>query len=288
MRRLILLLTACLAACTQEPPFYDDLPGDEASLRRYLEAGRLQEAEWESVKLGRHGTADSIRAALRAVLSADPVKVERWQGKGIMTNYLLTFPGGIRGFFKVAGSDTSGPVVNEVAAYEIDRLLRIRMTPLTLMREVTLPDGERVRGAIKTFVENARTAEKLSLKSEQKPDRLLFFDTVIANADRHLGNWMVRDDTKELFAIDHNRTFRFDLDWTWFQRMRTIRSPGTLGEPLERYRALEARAFREALSPHLTDEQIDRFLDSRLIILRYLDVDGAGRTDASASERQAA
>jgi hypothetical protein len=187
-----------------------------------------------------------------------------------MQSYLLTFDHGIVGFFKVAGSDTSGPIRNEMAAYQVDNLLRIHLTPMTLARSLILPDGKTVEGVIKYFVESSRTAEDLGLKSVMKPDLLLFFDTVIGNADRHLGNWMIRSDTKELFAIDHNRTFRFDLDWTWYHRMRSISNPVSLHEPFERYRTLSPKDFRNALVPYLSNDEINQFLEKRSIIVRYL------------------
>jgi len=158
-----------------------------------------------------------------------------------------------------------------VAAYEIDHLLRIQLTPLTLIRDLKLPDGSTVNGVIKYFVKAAKTAEDLELKSDAKPDLLLFFDTIIANSDRHTGNWMIRDDTKELFAIDHNRTFQFHLSWTWYRRMKTIRDPKNLGLVYERYRTLPVSQFREILVPHLTGDEIDLFLKHRRIIIRYLD-----------------
>ena len=268
-----ILLAALILGChnAQEPPFVTGLPGDANRLESYLTDHRLQEAAWECVKLQQNDRADSILHILKKTLESNPVEIERWAGKGIMRNYLLTFPNGVQGFFKVAGSDSSGPIRNEQAAYEIDILLGINLTPITLIRDVTIPDGSTVSGVIKCFVKAARTAENLGLKSEMKPDLLLFFDTIIANADRHLGNWMIRDDTKELFAIDHNRTFQFDLSWTWYSRMKSIRDPKSLGPVYERFRDLPVSEFRQVLKPHLSNDEIDQFLETRSIVLRYLD-----------------
>ena len=254
-----------------EPTFTTRLPGDPSRLDAYLSETLLQEAAWEATKLEQYDRADSILAELTRILLSDPVVTDRWGGKGIMTNYLLTFEGGIQGFFKVAGSDSTGPIRNELAAYALDNLLRIHLTPITLIRDLTLPDGTTVSGVIKYFVKAAKTAEDLNLKSEIKPDLLIFFDTVIGNADRHLGNWMIRDDTKELFAIDHNRTFRFDLEWTWYRRMKTIRDPKALGIPYQRYKNVSPSAFAKALASHLPANTIDSFLKSRRIIIRYFD-----------------
>ena len=207
----VLLLGGCQSALDA---FIIDLHGDIGRLRSYLEEHRLQEAVWECIKLEQYDRSGSILAVLGNILESEPVQIERWGGKGIMQNYLLTIPIGIQGFFKVAGSDTLGPIRTELATYEIYKLLRIHLTPITTIRQLTLPFGSNVEGVIKYFMQSAKTAEDLELKSEIKPDILLFFDTIVANADRHLGNWMTRDDTKELFAIDHNRTFQFQHDWT--------------------------------------------------------------------------
>ena len=80
---------------------------------------------------------------------------------------------------------------------------------ITVIRQLKLPDESGVSGVVKYFVKAAKTLEDLELKGKLKPGILLFFDTVVANADRHLGNWIIRDETKELFAVDHNRTFQF-------------------------------------------------------------------------------
>jgi hypothetical protein len=193
-RILALLIAVALAGCDTNvvPPFVTGLPGDPARLESYLSTNQLQEAAWECAKLEQDDREDSILVVLRETLESKPVEIERWGGKGIMTNYLLTFPNGVKGFFKVAGSDSLGPIRNEVAAYEIDHLLRIQLTPLTLIRDLKLPDGSTVNGVIKYFVKAAKTAEDLELKSDAKPDLLLFFDTIIANSDRHTGNWMSR------------------------------------------------------------------------------------------------
>ena len=60
---------------------------------------------------------------------------------------------------------------------------------------------------------------------------------------------MILDDTKELFAIDDNRTFRIDLDWTWYHRMRSIGDPASLRKVFERYQSLSPAEFRKVLTP---------------------------------------
>jgi hypothetical protein len=153
---LIAAFTTC--GSPNGEPVVQSPPGDQARLEAYLSRSQLQEAVWKAIKLEQYERADSIRAVLKRVLLSDPIETERWAGKGIMQNYLLTFDHGILGFFKVAGSDTIGPVRNELAAYEIDNLLRIHLTLMTLTRSISLPNGTTVEGIIKYFVESARSA----------------------------------------------------------------------------------------------------------------------------------
>ena len=105
-----LLIAVALAGCDTNvvPPFVTGLPGDPARLESYLSTNQLQEAAWECAKLEQDDREDSILVVLRETLESKPVEIERWGGKGIMTNYLLTFPNGVKGFFKVAGSDSWG------------------------------------------------------------------------------------------------------------------------------------------------------------------------------------
>ncbi|MBS11813.1 MAG: hypothetical protein CME19_09455 [Gemmatimonadetes bacterium] len=74
-----------------------------------------------------------------------------------------------------------------------------------------------------------------------------------------------------MFAIEHNRTFQFELEWTWYRRMRTIQDPAAIGVLYARYRSLPPEAFREALSPHLQEATIGQFLENWSIIIRYRD-----------------
>tara|TARA_A100001037_G_scaffold281353_1_gene284946 strand:- start:472 stop:1056 length:585 start_codon:yes stop_codon:yes gene_type:complete len=171
-----LLVSLGLTACpdSQTPAFTTELPGNQEQLALYLGEHRLQEAAWECIKLEQYDRADSILVDLERLLHSEPVNTERWGYKGIMTNYLLTFDHSIQGFFKVAGSDSPCPIRNELAAYAIDDLLRIHLLPITLIRDLTLPDSSTVSGVIKYFVNTARTAENLELNSAEKPDLLIF------------------------------------------------------------------------------------------------------------------
>ncbi len=96
---------------------------------------------------------------------------------------------------------------NEVAAYEIDKLLGIGMVPPTVSRTV----GGR-QGGLQLWVTGA-TMDKYD---EGFPDLagwrdqvsvMWLFDDLIANVDRHLNNGMVSP-AHRLILIDNSRSFR--------------------------------------------------------------------------------
>ncbi len=100
----------------------------------------------------------------------------------------------------------------EAAAYRVDRLLGIRLVPVTVLREVK---GE--RGSVQLWIEDAVNLEELMASGAEcrNVDLLLerlmlmyVLDAVIYNIDRNVKNWLVDPDSRRLFLIDHSRSFR--------------------------------------------------------------------------------
>jgi hypothetical protein len=98
---------------------------------------------------------------------------------------------------------------NEVAAYELDKLLGLGMVPPTVKRSI----GGR-RGCLQLWVTGTvmfeydgefpdieRWREQVSI--------MWLFDDLIANIDRHLNNAMVSPDHR-LMLIDNSKTFRYE------------------------------------------------------------------------------
>jgi hypothetical protein len=99
----------------------------------------------------------------------------------------------------------------EIAAYEVDRLLKMDMVPPTVERRLQGNDG-----AAQLWVENI-----VDGKAGVSPDQahrtawenqivvMTMFDNLIGNRDRNVGN-MLRDPAWNLILIDHSRAFGTD------------------------------------------------------------------------------
>lgn len=96
----------------------------------------------------------------------------------------------------------------EIAAYELDKLLRMDMVPPTVEREL-----QGTIGGAQLWVEkivDASGPEPTAAESRAHWDaqlaRMVMFDNLIGNRERNKGN-MLRDDGWNLILIDHSRAF---------------------------------------------------------------------------------
>jgi len=102
---------------------------------------------------------------------------------------------------------------SEIAAYELDKLLKMDMVPPTVERQI---DGR--NGAAQQWVENVVDATDPALPEgesrarwENEQVRMTMFDNLIGNRDRNRRN-MLRDNEWNLILIDQTRAFRVDSD----------------------------------------------------------------------------
>ena len=112
-------------------------------------------------------------------------------------------PGNYRGFWE--------SYKTEIAAYELDKLLKMDMVPPTVGRQL---QGN--TGAAQLWVENV-----FGVKADESPGeanrsawesqlvRMAMFDDLIGNKDRNRGN-MLRDAAWNLMLLDHSRAFGAD------------------------------------------------------------------------------
>jgi hypothetical protein len=145
----------------------------------------------------------------------------------------------------------------EIAAYELDKLLKMDMVPPTVERQL---EGD--KGAAQLWVENVVDA-----MDPAKPDRaerahwesdiirMTMFDNLIGNRARNLRN-MLRDRAWNLILIDHSRAFGTDVGL-----------PGKTDEIDEAYwsriEKLTPGQLNTALSAWLNAAQIKAILDRR-------------------------
>jgi hypothetical protein len=100
---------------------------------------------------------------------------------------------------------------NDIAAYELDKLLKLEMVPPTVERQL---DGN--TGAAQLWVENitdmqtdGSPGDTHRANWDNQLARMLMFDDLIGNRDRNQGN-MLHDASWNLVLIDHSRAFGSD------------------------------------------------------------------------------
>jgi hypothetical protein len=120
---------------------------------------------------------------------------------------------------------------SEIAAYELDKLLNMKVVPPAVERRI---DGE--LGAAVMWLEGLRSVKEMGGKMPSgsawgRPIRqMLMFDNLIGNADRNAGNILIGQ-PGEMILIDHSRAFITDknlpqkierVDAELWERMKTL------------------------------------------------------------------
>jgi hypothetical protein len=149
-----------------------------------------------------------------------------------------------------------------VAAYKIDRLLDLRLVPVSVQRT-----WNSTRGAFTWWLDDIQMDEGGRLKQKIAPPSpacwvdqvrmLRVFDQLIDNTDRNLGNLLIAKNWR-VWAIDHTRAFRYS---------KTIRKPGELigidRQVLARLETLEFESLKASIGDYITDEDIRNLLARR-------------------------
>lgn len=161
-----------------------------------------------------------------------------------------------------------------VAAYRIDRLLRLDMIPVSVERRHAGKSG-----SFTWWVDDVLMDERERYrKKHQSPDSAdwnqqmsiaRLFDQLIANVDRNLGNLLI-DRHWRIWLIDHSRSFRL---------APTLRSPRNLSRVdraiLEALRAVDKEALTRVVGDYLTSVEVDALLARRDLIVAHFDRLGA-------------
>ena len=188
----VALLALCLPAClAQGRPASTEEPGSRIWIGRYHEVeDYLRTAECVSMEV--LGPNRATRCTLRP---GGPVARMAWR----------PFPPGLdRGFWQSYRS--------EIAAYELDKLLKMDMVPPTVERQL-----QGASGAAQLWLEKVVDAMDPALPGENRAHwesqlvRMTMFDNLIGNRDRNRRN-MLRDSSWNLMLIDHTRAFGTDAE----------------------------------------------------------------------------
>jgi len=160
-----------------------------------------------------------------------------------------------------------------VAAYKIDRLIDLKLVPVTVAR--------RWRSTLGSFTwwiddvqmdEGDRLKKKLSSPHPQvwneEMQLVRLFDQLIYNIDRNLGNLVITKDWT-IWAIDHTRAFRTH---------GTLKTPGNIARcdrhVFERLKALDRATLRRAAGEYLQTFEIDALLKRRDAIVTLIEQRG--------------
>ena len=157
----------------------------------------------------------------------------------------------------------------EIAAYQVDRIIGLKMVPATVERNY---NGK--TGSLQWWVQSAMS-EADRRKNEVKPPdvekwnqtylKMVLFDNLICNVDRHLNNLLVTKDF-DIRLIDHSRSFR---QWKELRETKLLnRFSRSL---LDGIKKLEYQDLRKRIGRYVTDEQLKGMLARRDLILKLAD-----------------
>ncbi len=242
----------------------------------------------------RMGTEWPDRAAIEHFLREAKITERKKLGTGITNpeKVTLELDGVVRhAIFKKVDKDHDN-WRNEVAAYELDKVLGLGMVPPTVPRSVK---GR--KGCLQLWI----TGTVMAKWEEEFPDVekwreqvsiMWLFDDLIANIDRHLNNAMVSSN-HQLMLIDNSKTFRYqktllnDLNSSgtgthakfWnvvYEEGREsyqTRYPASL---IAKLRSVTDDEIEKAIKPYVWGQNRGLVVERRKLILRRLDELGRG------------
>ncbi len=221
--------------------------------------------------------------SLESFLSSGEVIESRDLGRGSTRPRLLQIRRNghtRRGIFKTVGSTPAeGPVVDryqhEVAAYRLDRMIRLGMVPVTVLRTV---DDE--QGSLQYWVEEAIDQETaatydLSLGAEAAIEaqlaRSAVFDALIGNHHRRPTDVLSPVKGETVYLIDHSKAFSVAPELPASPGGRLAVAPELAAAPGE----LERGRLVVTLGELLSERQLDALLARRDRILEQASADAA-------------
>lgn len=170
----------------------------------------------------------------------------------------------------------------EIAAYLLDKYLGLKMVPPTVQKEFK---GD--QGSCQLWVDHWITLrDKYEKNIDVRPRQKIFywnralhiqraFDNLIANEDRHQGNFLITEDWR-LILIDHSRSFRTSSKFTkkliydekYKEGPRLMKDlPRAL---FEKIKTLNPALIKETVGEYLADKEIESVLTRRDLIVDWI------------------
>jgi hypothetical protein len=199
-QRLVAVLPLGLAGMLSLTSFPQTPASPERDARTWI--GRYSEVE-EFLRTAECDSMETLGPAATSVLKRCVLRpggpVSRMAWKPLL-------PGGYRGFRESYKA--------EIAAYELDKLLKLDMVPPTVERELQGNKGSAV-----FWVENTVTADDKATPTADERARwekqltlMMMFDNLSANKDRNPKN-ILRDKGWNMILLDHSRSFGSGAEW---------------------------------------------------------------------------
>ena len=277
--RAILMDTGMLIEFYQGKPSALIIEGDEVHAL-YAQTGELLPIEADPRRVGWREPAltdDELEEILRTgqIVAAEEV------GEGVTQSLRVTIKKNgitVKALFKSEASDmpanprsalTDRPketdhYKNEVAAYRVDRLIKLDMVPVTVIREY-----EGKTGSLQFWIDNLvneidRNEWGLSgtdwCRLEDQWNLLYVFDALIHNTDRTMQNMTYEEPDWMLRLIDHSRSFSTRTGRPSYLKRVELKISDDLRINLA---ALDYDTLEAELSPLLSSQEIRALLKRR-------------------------
>ncbi len=160
-----------------------------------------------------------------------------------------------------------------VAAYRLDRMLEIGMTPPSIERAY-----QNKPGAFTWWVDDVLMDEAQRLKTKvSAPDTMVWnqqmwmvrvFDQLIYNVDRNLGNLLI-DRAWTVWMIDHSRAFRL------IDKLKSPESVTRCDRVLfDKLKALDEKTLKQVMDDYLTGPEIRGVLQRRNELISLIEKAG--------------
>jgi hypothetical protein len=246
------------------------------SARQLKADHRLQEAEWLLRRAGRIQQAERTHAELEQVLGQGRVLRMRQLGRSTFSDVQkVDLAGGVSGVWKREGG-TLHPGGDqaprkEIAASRLDRLLGLGRVPLTVARTI---DGR--PGSLQYFVRDVASGSSLGMHSWNADRSLQFLDALMANWDRHAGNFLINAQGHQI-AIDHNLAF----DEQKYRRPADLLRLVPTRAVYLKLKALNDATLRAELADVLLADELDALVRRKHELVEILDsLSDHGRLEA--------